>query len=423
MTTASRNVLVINAGSSSIKFTLFDMTTEERLIRGAVERVGLPGWKLDCVVDGRPVTTQGTETLNHRQALEKVFNRLGSESETLAEPGGLFAVGHRVVHGGERFSDPALIDDAVKQAIRDLFPLAPLHNPPNYEGIRGCEDLLPDVPMVAVFDTAFHFTVRKRAYLYAIPIELYEKDGIRRYGFHGTSHRYVSLEAARILERENDPTFKLITCHLGGGCSMAGIKGGRVADTTMGLTPLEGLVMNTRCGDIDPAIVFHLMREKNMTAEQIDEMLNKRSGLFGLAGLGTGDLREIIPAADSGNEKAQYAIHCYVYRIKKYIGAYTAQLQGLDALVFTAGVGENSGRVRADACDGLEQMGIEIDWSRNQNNETIISTDQSKVKVMVIPTNEELMIARDTAKTVERVVTNASPPSETSAGVDEGDDA
>ena len=390
-----KHILVINAGSSSIKFILFDMMDERRVISGAVQRVTLPGWKLDCRIDGREVTTQGPETLNHRQALEKVFSRLASEGGPLGGPEDLMAVGHRVVHGGERFSEPVLISEEVKQAIRDLFPLAPLHNPPNYEGIRGCEELLPGVPQVAVFDTAFHFTVRKRAFLYAVPYELYEKDGIRRYGFHGTSHRYVSLEAARMMERENDPTFKLITCHLGNGCSMAAIRGGRVADTSMGLTPLEGLVMGTRCGDIDPAIIFHLIREKDMTPEQIDEMLNKRSGLFGLAGIGSGDLREVLPAADSGNEGAQYAIHVYVYRLKKYIGAYTAELQGLDALVFTAGVGENCPRIRAGACEGLEQMGIEIDWARNQNNETIISTDRSEVAVMVIPTNEELMIARD----------------------------
>ena len=394
------NILVINAGSSSIKFTLFDMADERVAVKGVLERVTLPGWKLDCKIDGRKVTTQGPETLNHRQALEKMFERLRAEAGPILGPEDLLAVGHRVVHGGERFSEPAFIDEEVKAAIRDLFPLAPLHNPPNYEGIRGCEDLLPGVPMAAVFDTAFHFTLRKRAFLYAIPYELYEKDGIRRYGFHGTSHRYVSLEAERILDRENDPTFKLITCHLGNGCSMAAIRGGRVADTSMGLTPLEGLVMGTRCGDIDPAIIFHLIREKNMTPEQIDDMLNKRSGLFGLAGIGTGDLREIIPAADSGNERAQYALHVYVYRLKKYIGAYTAELQGLDALVFAAGAGENCPRIRAGACEGLEQIGIEIDWERNQNNETIISPEGAEVTVMVIPTNEELMIARDTLKLV-----------------------
>ncbi len=396
----SKNVLVINAGSSSIKFTLFDMNNERQLIDGQIERVTLPGWKLDCLIDGRKVTTQGPETLTHRRALEKVFERLAAEGGPVRGSDDLLAVGHRVVHGGERFSEPTLITDEVKQAIRDLFPLAPLHNPPNYEGIRGCEELLPGVPMVAVFDTAFHFTLRKRAFLYAIPYELYEKDGIRRYGFHGTSHRYVSLEAERILGRQNDPTFKLITCHLGNGCSMAAIRGGRVADTSMGLTPLEGLVMGTRCGDIDPAVIFHLIREKNMTPDQIEEMLNKRSGLFGLAGIGTGDLREILPAADSGNERAQYAIHVYVYRLKKYIGAYTAELQGLDALVFTAGVGENCPRIRAGACEGLEQLGIRIDWARNQANETIISPDGAEVTVMVIPTNEELMIARDTLSVV-----------------------
>jgi acetate kinase len=396
----AKKILVINAGSSSIKFTLFDMSDERLIVDGQVERISLPGWKLDLTILGEERIDQGPETLNHRQALEKIFEHLHGEDGPLGGPGGLFAIGHRVVHGGERFSEPVVIDEEVKSTIRDLFTLAPLHNPPNYEGILGCEELLPDVPMVAVFDTAFHFTVRKRAFLYAIPYELYENDGIRRYGFHGTSHRYVSLEAARILDRENDPTFKLITCHLGNGCSTAAIRGGRVADTSMGLTPLEGLVMGTRCGDIDPAIIFHLIREKGMTPEQIEEMLNKRSGLLGLAGIGSSDVREIIPAADSGNERAQYAVHVYVYRLKKYIGAYTAELQGLDALVFTAGVGQNSARIRAEACEGLEQLGIELDWARNQANETIISPEEAEVTVMVIPTNEELMIARDTLEAV-----------------------
>jgi len=397
---AKKNILVINAGSSSIKFTLFDMNREKMMIKGQVERITLPGWKLEFTVDGRKVTGQGPEALNHRQALAKIFERLAAVDGPIRSPKDLLAVGHRVVHGGERFSEPALIDEEVETAIRDLFPLAPLHNPPNYEGIVGCEELLPGVPQVAVFDTAFHFTLRKRAFLYAIPYELYEKDGIRRYGFHGTSHRYVSLEAAKILDRENDPTFKLITCHLGNGCSMAAIRGGRVADTSLGFTPLEGLVMGTRCGDIDPAIIFHLMREKKMPPDEIETMLNKKSGLYGLAGIGSSDLRDIIPAADSGNERAQYAIHVYVYRLKKYIGAYTAELQGLDALVFTAGVGENVPRIRAGACEGLEQLGIQIDWARNQANERIISPDGAKVTVMAIPTNEELMIARDTLQLI-----------------------
>jgi acetate kinase len=395
-----QKILVINAGSSSIKFTLFNMRDEHVVAKGAIERIGLPGWKMDYVIDEKKHETQGTEVLNHRAALQKVFERLARDNGPVRGAEDLLAVGHRVVHGGERFSEPALITQEVKDAIRDLFPLAPLHNPPNYEGIRGCEELLAGVPMVAVFDTAFHYTVRKRAFLYAIPYELYEKDGIRRYGFHGTSHRYVSLEAARLLGREEDWDFKVITCHLGNGCSMAAIRGGRVANTTMGLTPLEGLVMGTRSGDIDPAIIFHLIREKGMAPDEIETMLNKKSGLFGLAGIGSGDLREVLPAADAGNERAKYAIRVYVHRLKKYIGAYTAELQGLDALVFTAGVGENCARIRSGACEGLEQMGIQVDNDRNQNHETVISTEDSTVKVMVIPTNEELMIARDTANVV-----------------------
>jgi len=392
----TRHILVINAGSSSIKFTLFEMDGERMIAKGVVERVGLPGWKLDFTVDGRRVRDSGPDRLDHRAALRRIFDHLVAGDGPLRGPEDLFAVGHRVVHGGEGFSDPAVIDGRVKQAIRDLFPLAPLHNPPNYEGIAGCEDLLPGVPQVAVFDTAFHQAIRKRAYLYAIPYELYEKDGIRRYGFHGTSHRYVSLEAARVLGRGGDPAFRLITCHLGNGCSMAAIRGGKCVDTTMGLTPLEGLVMGTRSGDIDPAIVFHLIREKKMKPDDVDKLLNKQSGLHGLAGIGSGDMRDVKKAAEGGNERAEYAMRVYVYRLKKYIGAYVAALEGLDALVFTAGVGENWPEVRAGACEGLEQLGIRIDEERNLANEQIISADSSPVKVMVIQTNEELMIARDT---------------------------
>ncbi len=253
-----------------------------------------------------------------------------------------------------------------------------------------------------MFDTAFHQTLRKRAFLYAIPYELYEKDGIRRYGFHGTSHRYVSLEAARMLGREGDADFKLVTCHLGNGCSIAAIRGGICADTSMGLTPLEGLVMGTRCGDIDPAIIFHLIREKKMAPDAIEKMLNKQSGLLGLAGGGSGDMRDVAGAADAGNERALYAVRLYVYRVKKYIGAYMAALEGLDAVVFTAGVGENWPRIRAAACEGLEQLGIVIDPKRNDAGGPVISADGSKISVLVIHTDEELMIARDTLKKVAR---------------------
>jgi len=396
----ARDILVINAGSSSIKFTLFDMDGEAPLAGGMVERIGLPGWTLSFDVAGREVTDSGPDTLTHRDALRTVFERLKVDDGPLQGPEDLFAIGHRVVHGGERFSDPALIDEEVEGAIRELFHLAPLHNPPNYEGILGCKELLPGLPQVAVFDTAFHQGLGKEAFLYAVPYELYAEKGVRRYGFHGTSHRYVALEAARVLGRENDPDLRVVTCHLGNGCSIAAVRGGRCVDTSMGLTPLEGLVMGTRCGDLDPAIVCHLIREEKMTVAEVDDLLNKRSGLLGLAGIDSGDMRDVQAAADAGNEQARTAIEVYLYRARKYVGAYSAALGGLDALVFTAGVAEHWPAVRAGACDGLEFLGVRIDPARNEMNERIVSTDESKVAVLVIPTNEELMIARDTLRVV-----------------------
>ena len=397
---ATRHILVINAGSSSVKFTLFDMSSGEDVIaKGLVERIGQPGWSLEFRVDDTLIKDDGPETLDHREALAKVFDRLGSDDGPLQGPEDIAAVGHRVVHGGGRFSDPALIDSQVKETIRDLFPLAPLHNPPNYEGIAACEELLPGTPQVAVFDTAFHQAIPERAFLYAIPYEL-SKRGVRRSGFHGTSHRYVSREAARLLGRESDPAFRLITCHLGNGCSVAAVRGGTSIDISVGFSPLEGLVMGTRPGDVDPGLVFHLIREEGMSPDEVDEMFNKQSGLFGLAGIGSGDMRDVLDAAKSGNRRARSAIDVYVYRLKKYIGAYIAALNGLDALVFTAGVGENAVDIRGEVCDGLDGLGIVLDPKRNEANKEIISADSSAVTVMVIPTNEELMIARDTVQVI-----------------------
>lgn len=392
----SKNILVINAGSSSLKFTLFDMTDERMVAKGIVERIALPGWKLDFTINGNHIQEGGHETLDHKQALKIIFEHLSAQGGPLQGPQDLLAVGHRIVHGGEQFSDPALINAEVKRAIRSLFPLAPLHNPPHYEGIVGAEELLPGIPQIGVFDTAFHHTLPDYAYLYAIPYEFYEQDGIRRYGFHGTSHRFVTLETARILGRENDPDFRLITCHLGNGCSMAAVKGMKCIDTSMGLTPLEGLVMGTRSGDIDPAIVFYLIREKGMTPDEVEKMLNKKSGLMGLSGLDSGDMRDILTAADRGDQRAAAALEVFTYRIRKYIGAYKAALGGLDAVVFTAGIGENNPRVRQKICAGMELLGIKVDGARNAANAQLISTDDARVKVLVIHTNEELMIARDT---------------------------
>ena len=398
---SSRHILVINAGSSSVKFTLFDMTSgEDVLARGTVERIGQPGWRLRFLVNGDTIEDDGPETLDHRRALQKVFERLGSDDGPLDGPEDVAAVGHRAVYGGDGFADPVLIDQQVKDEIRRLFPLAPLHNPANYEGIVACEELLPGVPQAAVFDTAFHQTIPERAFLYAIPKELYERDGIRRYGFHGTSHRYVALEAARRLGREGDAAFRLITSHLGNGCSVAAVRGGASVDISLGLTPLEGLVMGTRSGDVDPGVILHLIREKGMSLDEVDRMLNSQSGLLGLAGIGSGDMRDVLAAAGDGNEQARCAVEVYTYRLKKYIGAYMAALNGLDALVFTAGVGENSPPVRRDVCTGLDGLGIVLDPKRNEANEEVISADASTVTVMVIPTNEGLMIARDTLSVI-----------------------
>lgn len=397
---ATKHILVINSGSSSVKFTLFDVSAGEDVIAdGIVERIGQPGWRLEFEVNDTLIKDEGPDTLDHRAALAKVFDRLGSDDGPLQGPKDIAAVGHRVVHGGDRFSDPALIDAEVKETIRELFALAPLHNPPNYEGIAACEELLPGTPQVAVFDTAFHQTIPERAALYAIPHELCER-GVRRSGFHGTSHRYVSLEAARLLGREEDPAFRLITCHLGNGCSVAAVRGGTSIDISVGFTPLEGLVMGTRPGDVDPGLAFHLIREEGMTPDEVHEMFNKRSGLFGLAGIGSGDMRDVLDAAGSGNRRAQVAIGVYVYRLKKYIGSYIAALNGLDALVFTAGVGENAVAIRGEVCRDLDALGIVLDPKRNETSEEIISADGSAVTVMVIPTNEELMIARDTVDVI-----------------------
>lgn len=393
---ASKNILVLNAGSSSLKFTLFDMTDERMVAKGNVERIGLPGWKLDFTIDGKRIQEGGQETLDHKQALKTIFEHLTVQGGPLPDPQDLLAIGHRVVHGGEQFSNPARVSPDIKSAIRSLFPLAPLHNPPNYEGIAGADELLPGVPQVAVFDTAFHHTIPDYAYLYAIPYEFYERDGIRRYGFHGTSHRFVTLEAARILGRENDPDFRLITCHLGNGCSIAAVKGMKCIDTSMGLTPLEGLVMGTRSGDMDPAIIFHLIREKGMTPDEVEKMLNKKSGLMGLSGLDSGDMRDVLTAADRGDHRAVAAVEVFTYRIRKYIGAYKAALGGLDCVVFTAGIGENNPRIRQKICAGMELLGIDVDGARNTANAQLISKDDARVKVLVIHTNEELMIARDT---------------------------
>jgi len=367
----------------------------EVVARGIVERIGIPGSRLehrsalDTFVEERPVP-------NHRVALELVIAALTSgETRVLSGVGEIDAIGHRVVHGGEKFTGSVLITDEVLKAIRACADLAPLHNPPNILGIEACQELIPGVPQVAVFDTAFHGTLPEYAYIYAIPYEYYEKYRIRRYGFHGTSHRYVAERAAKMMGRPLEE-LRLITCHMGSGVSFAAILCGKSIDTSMGFTPLEGLVMGTRCGDIDPAIVFFLMEKEGLSAKEVEEILNKKSGVLGISGISS-DTRDIEDAAPH-NHRARLTLDIIAYRAKKYIGAYYAILGGLDGLVFTAGIGENSPYIRKSICSGLEHLGILIDDERNtvRRKEALISRDDSRVQVMVIPTNEELVIARDT---------------------------
>lgn len=394
-------ILVINCGSSSLKYQLIDMKDESVMAKGLVERIGIQG----SVLTHRP---NGTEKViiehpmkDHKDAIKLVLDALVDKKHgVIKEMSEISAVGHRVVHGGEKYSASVLIDDEVMKALDECTHLAPLHNPPNIIGINACRTLMPDTPMVAVFDTAFHQTMPKYAYMYAIPYELYEKYGIRRYGFHGTSHRYVSHVAANMLGK-SPKDCRIITCHLGNGASVAAVKNGETIDTSMGFTPLEGLVMGTRCGDMDPAIVTFLQNEEGMSSKDVDNLMNKKSGVLGLSGVSS-DFRDIENAAAEGNQRAQLALNVFHYRVKKYIGAYAAAMGGVDAIVFTAGLGENSPETRYEICKGLEYLGIEIDNKKNQvrGKAADISSNNSKVKVFLIPTNEELMIARDTKEIV-----------------------
>lgn len=390
-------VLVINCGSSSLKYQLIDMTDERVLAKGLVERIGIEGSVLKHEIEGRDKVVIQQPMENHKVALSLVLNALVDEKHgAIKDMSEIAAVGHRVVHGGEKFSGSVIINDEVIKALEECIDLAPLHNPPNLMGINACKELMPNVPMVGVFDTAFHQTMPKSSYIYPLPYELYEKYGIRKYGFHGTSHRYVSQRAAEILGQDIK-NLKIVTCHLGNGASLAAISGGKSVDTSMGFTPLEGLAMGTRSGDIDPAIVTFIMEKENLNIEGMNNLLNKKSGVLGISGVSS-DFRDIEAAAKEGNERAQLALDKFNIRVKKYIAAYAAVMGGVDAVVFTAGLGENSPSNREAICKGLEFMGIQIDPVKNnvRGKETIISTDDSKVKVLVVPTNEELMIARDT---------------------------
>ena len=390
-------VLVINCGSSSLKYQLIDMQNEELLAIGLAERIGIADSFLTHETIGKEEVVIREDLKDHKITLEFVMNALTNpEYGVIKSMDEIAATGHRVVHGGEEFTSSVLITDKVISEVERCSNLAPLHNPPNLMGIYACKELLPDVPMVAVFDTAFHQSMPPEAYIYALPYEWYEKHGVRRYGFHGTSHMYVAYRAAEILEKPIED-LKIITCHIGNGASITAVDGGKSVDTSMGLTPLEGLMMGTRCGDIDPAIVPFIGQKEDLSHQELDNLMNKKSGLLGVSGL-SNDLRDIIKAAEEGNYRAKLALDIYNRRVKRYIAVYAAMMGGLDVIIFTAGVGENAIDVRKESCSGLEFLGIKIDDEKNKirGKEAIISSDDSKVKVMVVPTNEELAIARDT---------------------------
>jgi acetate kinase len=392
-------VLVVNAGSSSIKYQVFNMEDESVLAKGLVDRVGIPGTTLEHKPTGKDEVIIKKDLPDHTAGMKLVLEVLvNSEYGVISDMAEIGAVGHRVVHGGEGFADSVVIDDAVKKVIKDCFEIAPLHNPPNLMGIEACQELMPDVPHVAVFDTAFHQTMKPESYLYALPYEVYEKYKVRRYGFHGTSHFYVSHRAAEMLGKPYEEC-KIITLHLGNGGSMAAIKGGKVIDTSMGFTPLEGLVMGTRSGDVDPAIVWFLMDKLGMDTAEANNYFNKKSGMLGLSGV-SNDLRDVLEAAGSGNERAKIALQVYYNQVKGYIGNYMAKLNGCDCLVFTAGVGENGYDVRQAICSDMDYLGVKMDIEKNKvrGKEVDVATEDSKVRIFVIPTNEELVIARDTLR-------------------------
>ena len=390
-------VLVINCGSSSLKYQLFNMADESVLAKGLVERIGIEGSVLKHQPGEAEKVTIETEIPDHSVAIKLVLNALvDAKHGVIKDMNEISAVGHRVVHGAEKFATSVRINDAVMDALEECIEMAPLHNPPNILGIKACEKLMPGVAQVGVFDTAFHQTMPKHAFIYGLPYEVYKKHGIRRYGFHGTSHKFVSQQCAEMMGKKPED-IKVITCHLGNGSSVAAVKNGAVVDTSMGLTPLEGLVMGTRCGDIDPAILPMLMKKENMDADAIDSYINKESGVLGISGVSS-DFRDIEGAAEEGNERAQLALDVFAYRVQKYVGAYAAAMNGVDAIVFTAGLGENSISMRETIAEAFGYLGAKIDKTRNnvRGKACEISTADSKVKMFVIPTNEELMIARDT---------------------------
>lgn len=395
------NVLVINCGSSSLKYQLINSDSEEVLAKGLCERIGIDGrlvyQKAGC---DKEITEAPMPT--HKEAIQMVLDALVNEKTgAIASLAEVNAVGHRIVHGGEKFASSAVITDEMMAAVAECNDLAPLHNPANLIGINACKELMPDVPMVGVFDTAFHQTMPAKAYLYGLPYEYYEKYKVRRYGFHGTSHSFVSKHAAEFLGMDINNS-KIIVCHLGNGASISAVKDGKCVDTSMGLTPLEGLVMGTRSGDIDPAIMEFLAKKENLDIAGVMNVLNKKSGVFGLSKELSSDFRDLESAMNDGNEFAKNAIDVFAYRVAKYVGAYVAALNGVDAIAFTAGIGENAGILRAKVCEYLGYLGIALDEEANakRGEDMVISTPDSKVKVAVIPTNEELAICRETVALV-----------------------
>ena len=395
-------ILVLNCGSSSIKYQLFNIEKEELLAKGIIEKIGLKNSIIKYErKDGIKIKLE-LNIDNHKMGIEKILGLLtDKEKGSLKNLNEISAVGHRVVHGGEKFNSSVLITEEVIQKMEECIDLAPLHNPPNLVGINAMKALLPDIPQAGVFDTAFHQTMPAKAYIYAIPYELYEKYGIRRYGFHGTSHRYVSKRACEFLERDYN-TQRIITCHLGNGASIAAIMDGISVDTSMGLTPIEGLMMGTRVGDLDLGALFYIMDKENLGIAEASNLVNKKSGVLGVSGISS-DMREVEEAHEKGNKRATLALDMYSYRVKKYIGSYAAAMGGVDILVFTGGIGENGPETREEICKDFEFMGLEFDADLNRGGkgkEIEISTKNSKVKVVVIPTDEELVIAQDTYKIV-----------------------
>ncbi len=397
-------IIVLNCGSSSIKYQLFDMPSQQVLAKGLVDKIGLKGSLVKHERDDGVKTTLEGEIFDHKLGIEYVLGILLSEKygsiKSLEE---INAVGHRVVHGGERYGGSVRINDSVIDALEETVDLAPLHNPPNLDGIYAITELMPEVPQIGVFDTAFHQTMPKHSFLYGIPYSLYKKHGIRRYGFHGSSHKFVAHKAAEFLQKPLDE-LNIITCHLGNGASIAAVQKGKSIDTSMGMTPIEGLIMGTRSGDLDIGALFHIIKKEEIDLATANTLINKHSGMLGISGVSS-DMRDIETAAEEGNERAQIALKMYQYRIKKYIGSYAAAMGGADAIVFTGGVGENDWVTRQNAVEGMEFMGVKLDKSKNtgMRGKTMdVSSDDSKVRVLVIPTNEELVIASDTFEILDK---------------------